>query len=167
MKPLRILLVMGVTFASIPTPFAFQTSAPDPIDLETLVVTGSRTEHSVDESPVSVEVISREDIEQTGGRNVADVLDGQIGVNVQHSFQGSTVQLQGLDSKYILVLVDGERIGGRISGAIDLSRLYIENIERIEIVKGASCALYGSDAIGGVINIITRNYESVIYTHFI
>ena len=133
---------------------------PDSIELETLVVTGSRTEHSLDDSPVPVEVISREDIEQSGGESVADVLDGQIGVNVQHSFQGATVQLQGLDSKYVLVLVDGERVGGRISGAIDLSRLYIENIQRIEIVKGASCAMYGSDAMGGVINIITRKSDS-------
>ncbi len=134
----------------------------EPVDLKPVVITGSRTAHRLEDSPVPVEVLTKEDIEASGGESVADVLDGQVGVRVQQTFQGASVQLQGLDSKYVLILVDGERVGGRIAGAVDLSRIYVENIERIEIVKGATCALYGSDAMGGVINIITRHSDKPI-----
>ena len=70
------------------------------------------------------------------------------------------MQLQGLDSEYILILVDGEPQVGRIAGKLDMARLAVENVERIEIVKGATASLFGNAALGGVINIITRKATS-------
>ena len=131
----------------------------DSMMLETVVVTGSRTEHLLSEAPVATQVITREDIEDSGAQNAADLIEEQPGISIERSYRGSGVQLQGLDAKYVLVLVDGARIPGRIGGAIDLERISVENIERIEIVKGPSSALYGSDSLGGVVNIITRSSQ--------
>jgi len=125
-------------------------------EIDPIVVTGTRTERALAETPVATELVTRKDLEKSGAESVADFLENQAGVAISHSIFGSGVQLQGLGSEYVLVLVDGERAGGRKGGVLDLSRYNVENIERIEIVKGNQSALYGSDAIGGVVNIITR-----------
>lgn len=127
----------------------------DKVRYET-VVTASRTETPLANAPIATEVISRTEIERTGSRDVSEVLATHPGVQLARSFNGVTVTLQGLDSQYVLVLIDGQRVIGRVNGGIDLSRLPIDDIERIEIVRGPSSVLYGADAIGGVINIITR-----------
>ncbi len=124
-----------------------------------IVVTGSRREERLKDSATMTEVISKKRIEQTGARNLGEVLQGQLGVDVVPFFGGSRVRMLGMDSQYVLFLVDSERIAGRLDNAVDLSRFKTQNIERIEIVKGSSSALYGSDAMGGVINMITRETE--------
>jgi outer membrane receptor for ferrienterochelin and colicins len=131
-----------------------------PIDEKSMiVVTGSRREQRLKDSTVMTEVISRKRIEQTGARNLGEVLQGQLGVDVVPFFGGSRVRMLGMDSQYVLFLVDSERIAGRLDNAVDLTRFKTQNIERIEIVKGSSSALYGADAMGGVINMITRETE--------
>jgi outer membrane receptor for ferrienterochelin and colicins len=124
--------------------------------LDAVVVTGSRTERTLGEAPVATEVISREQIEESGARDLAELLEDSPGVMINRSFAGAGPELEGLPADYTLILVDGVRVPGRISGVLDLSRFSTENIERIEIVRGAGSALYGSDAIAGVINVITR-----------
>lgn len=124
-----------------------------------IVVTGSRGERRLKDSMVATEVISRKKIEASGARNAAEVLETQLGIDVVPFFGGSRVRMLGLDSQYVLILIDGERISGRLNNAVDLSRFKVQNIERIEIVKGASSALYGADAIGGVINLIIREAD--------
>ncbi len=124
-----------------------------------IVITGSRGERRLKDSTVTTEVISRKRIEQTGARNLGEALETQLGVNITPFFGGSQVQMLGLDSKYVLFLVDGQRFAGKLNNTVDLTRFKVQNIERIEIVKGSSSALYGADAIGGVINIITRQTE--------
>lgn len=132
-----------------------------------IVVTGSRGERRLKDSTVATEVISRKRIEQTGARNLGEVLETQLGLNVTpNALGGSQVQMLGLDSKYVLFLVDGQRIAGRLNNTVDLTRFKVQNIERIEIVKGSSSALYGADAIGGVINIITRQSEKPEHYQF-
>jgi outer membrane receptor for ferrienterochelin and colicins len=132
-----------------------------------IVVTGSRGERRLKDSTVATEVISRKRIEQTGARNLGEVLETQLGLNVTPNALGGTqVQMLGLDSKYVLFLVDGQRIAGRLNNTVDLTRFKVQNIERIEIVKGSSSALYGADAIGGVINIITRQSEKPEHYQF-
>lgn len=133
------------------------------IDFETesrtIVVTAARTEQAIGDSAVATQVIRRDAIEASGAENLAEVLEEHPGLQVLRSFAGAGgvgVQMQGLDPKYTLVLVDGQRATGRVGGTIDLSRFPAEDIEQVEIIKGPASALYGSDAIAGVINIITR-----------
>ena len=124
--------------------------------VDEVVVTGSRTERPLAETPVATEVITHEEIDRSGADTVADLLEERAGLHVQRNFAGSGVQLQGLSPDYTLVLIDGQRTTGRIGGVNDLERMSLRDVERIEIVRGAGSALYGSDAIGGVVNIITR-----------
>lgn len=126
-------------------------------EVDQIVVTGSRTEQRVADTVVATEVISRKQIERTGSDTLLDILQSQPGIQLNYGFQtGASVRLQGLGSKYVLILIDGERTLGRVDGELDLSRFNAEDIERVEIIRGASSALYGSDALGGVINVITR-----------
>ena len=87
---------------------------------------------------------------------LSDILDDQIGIFIVPDFGGGNgIQIQGLDSEYTLLLIDGYPIIGRQSGTLDLDRIAVGNIEKIEIIKGSSSSLYGTDAIGGVVNLIT------------
>jgi len=130
--------------------------AADPIELAPVVVTGTRNAQKADDSPVAVEVIDRAHIEATGARTAAEAIDATVGISTRGTFRGTGVEVQGLSTKHVLVLIDGQRVTGKVDEELDLSRFPAEAIERIEIVKGATSALYGSDAIGGVIHIITR-----------
>jgi outer membrane receptor for ferrienterochelin and colicins len=121
-----------------------------------VVVTASRSDEPRPQSATFTQLITREQIEQSGARNVAELLSNTPALQVQESFRGTELWLRGLDPEYTLILIDGERIPGRIGGAMDLSRFGVERVDRIEIVRGPSSALYGSDAIAGVVNIIAR-----------
>lgn len=128
-------------------------------EVHTVVVTAARTEQAVGDVAVATRVVDRAAIEASGAENLAAILEEQPGLQVLRSFAGAGgvgVQMHGLDAKYVLILVDGQRATGRVGGVIDLSRFPAEDIERIEIVKGPGSSLYGADAIAGVINIITR-----------
>jgi outer membrane receptor for ferrienterochelin and colicins len=124
--------------------------------VDAIVVTGSRTERPLGEAPVATEVITREEIDDSGAQSLGQLLEEQPGVFVDRGIGGAAPQLQGLPADYTLILIDGVRQPGRLNGVIDLDRFSIEDIERVEIVRGSASALYGSDAIAGVINIITR-----------
>ncbi len=121
-----------------------------------IVVTATRTAHEKNDAPISTDVLDRETIEDTGAENALEVLEEAAGIQVDRGVGGAGVRLQGLDPKYTLILVDGQRVSGRIDGTIDLSRFPAEDIERIEIVRGPGSVLYGADALAGTINIITR-----------
>lgn len=132
-------------------------TADDDASLGEVVVTGTRTRHTLDTSPVEVQLIGRAQIEKSGARDVAELLQREGGVYVTPvAGRGTSIEIQGLSSDQVLILVDGRRMIGRINGAIDLTRLRLDSVERIEIVKGPTSALYGADALGGVVNIITR-----------
>lgn len=125
--------------------------------LEPVVVTGTRTEHYLSDSPVEVQLITAAQIKDSGARDVGELLEREGGLTVTRvAGRGTSIEIQGLSSDQVLILVDGRRVVGRINGAIDLTRLKTASIERIEIVKGPSSALYGSDALGGVVNIIRK-----------
>ena len=124
-----------------------------------VVVTGTGTQHLLKNAPVQTEVITQKMLAQYGGRSLEDIL---AGLTASFAFNeddmGSQMQMNGLGNSYILILIDGKRIHGDNGGQNDLGLIDPSRIERIEIVKGAASALYGSDAIAGVINIITRKY---------
>ncbi|PJZ69330.1 TonB-dependent receptor [Leptospira perolatii] len=134
-----------------------------------ITVTGTRRRGLLKDSTIATEVITRKDIDAMGARDVSDTLGNVPGLEVrpaQAGERGETIRLQGLGSQSVLILVDGQRTTGRFGGAIDLTRFKAEDIERIEIVKGASSALYGSDAIAGVINIITKEAKDPFRAEF-
>lgn len=120
------------------------------------VVTGSRTERKAADVVVPTEVITRQQIEQLAVRDLPSLLQQHPGVEMVTTQRGTGIRLQGLDPEYVLILVDGQRLAGRSGSITDLSRFSLRDIERVEIVKGPAAALYGADAMGGVINLITR-----------
>jgi len=120
-----------------------------------VVISAQRSESRLADSVVQVEVITKEQIREKGARTVTEALNNETGFFIQRNFAGDNLQMQGLDSQYLLILRDGERLNGRINGQYDTGRLRVENIERIEIVRGSASAIYGSDAISGVVNIVT------------
>ena len=129
----------------------------DIFNLDQVVVTATRSEKALKDAPVITQVITAKDISNRGITNVQDVLAQDIpGLEFQRGGFGSDIKMQGLEAKNILILIDGERMAGESGGNVDYSRLNTDNVERIEIVKGAASALYGSQAMGGVINIITK-----------
>ncbi len=122
-----------------------------------VVVTATRTPYLLKNVPVTTDVIRAEEARYAGAITVDEALETMTGVNIDEGFSGSGISLRGLDPTRVLVLLDGERMIGRVDGAIDVSQISLSTVEKIEVVKGASSTLYGSDAIGGVVNIITRN----------
>jgi outer membrane receptor for ferrienterochelin and colicins len=125
-----------------------------------IVVTGTRSKRLIKDSPVATEVIHADEIINLGAKNVGEVLEERAGIIItQDGARGGilSAQLQGLNDEHTLVLVDGVPVIGRIAGQLDLSRLSVQNIDRIEIVKGAASSLYGSEAVGGVVHIITKD----------
>ncbi len=126
--------------------------------LNEVVVTGTRTQKTLANTPVLTKIISTRDIMETGSTSAFDALQNIIpGIQFNPDPHGANMSIQGLDNDYILVLVDGERLIGEVRGNVNLERISAENIKKIEIINGASSVLYGSNAIGGVINIITKN----------
>jgi len=130
-------------------------------NLGQIVVSATKTEHTLADVPVEVSVITKEEIKRRNIKTVQDALEYLTGIKINKNCSSwgdkGKVEMLGLDAKDILILVDGQRILGGHAASVDLQQIPIEAVERIEIVKGPASALYGSDAIGGVINIITKS----------
>ena len=128
--------------------------------LQEVVVTGTGTQHLLKDAPVQTEVISHRQLQQYAGKSIEDILSGlTASFDFSENDMGSHLQMNGLGNSYVLILIDGRRLHGDNGGENDLSLIDPHNIEKIEVVKGASSALYGSDAIAGVINIITKKHR--------
>ncbi len=121
---------------------------------DSVVVTATRTERKLSNLTVPVTIINAKTIQQNGALRLTDILKEQTGLNLTSGF-GAGVQLQGLNPDYTIILINGEPLVGRTAGVLDLNRIALGNIKKIEIVKGPSSSLYGSEAMAGVINIIT------------
>jgi len=135
----------------------------DPFNLDQVVVTGTRTQKKLKDVPVITQVVTAKQIEERGISDIKDLLAQEVpGLNFQEVGFGTDIDIQGLGAKHVLFLIDGERIAGENSGNIDYQRINLFNVDRIEIVKGASSALYGSQAMGGVINIITKKAKKKV-----
>jgi len=144
---------------------AFPVMAEDTTEVkekeDQMVVTASAVEQNLKDAPASISVITREDLQKKPVQNLKDVLKDVPGVQITNeSDNRQGVSIRGLGSGYTLILVDGKRVNSRNAvfrhNDFDLSWIPAESIERIEVVRGPMSSLYGSDALGGVVNIITR-----------
>ncbi|HET9619790.1 MAG TPA: TonB-dependent receptor [Kofleriaceae bacterium] len=124
---------------------------------EIIVVTATRDEAPLAAAPITTEVIDRKRLAESGVQTVSEALALRPGLWLDRGVAGTTgITIQGLGPQYSLILVDGARQIGRTDGYLDLDRFGLADVEQIEIVRGPSSALYGADALGGVVNIITR-----------
>jgi len=123
--------------------------------LADVVVTAARRAQSAAEVSVPTTVIRSADIRAQGAVRLSDLLAEQPGLTLVHD-HGTGLQVQGFDPDYTLVLINGKRIIGRTAGTLSLNRISVANVERVEVVRGPSSSLYGSDALAGVVNIITK-----------
>lgn len=131
--------------------------APRSVALGEVVVTGTYTPHHLKNAPIQTEVYNARDIMKVRATNFSEAIERLCpGFNVAPTIMGTNMQVNGLSNDFVLILVNGQRVAGDISGNTDLSRISTENIASIEVVKGAASSLYGSDAMGAVINIITK-----------
>jgi vitamin B12 transporter len=128
-------------------------------ELDSIIVTATRTAQTVDETLSSVTVITRKEIERQQAQSVQDLLRGIQGVSIANNGgpgKTTSVFLRGTGSDHVLVLIDGIKVGSATQGTTAFQDIPVEQIERIEIVRGPRSSLYGSEAIGGVIQIFTR-----------
>lgn len=132
----------------------------DELKFSDVVITATRNEALVTTIPVSTEVINLKKIEDSNAKNVGEVLKS-VGATLVKSYGAvgslETVSLRGSTDAQVLILIDGQRLNNSQQGSVDLSSLPLNAIEKIEVVKGGNSAMYGSDAVGGVINIITKS----------
>jgi outer membrane receptor for ferrienterochelin and colicins len=131
---------------------------PESIITEEIVVTGQYLPGSQQKSVFPVKVINTERIEAQTATNLQDLLNNEAGIRIQNDgILGTSMSINGIDGQNVKVMIDGVPVIGRLNGNVDLSQLNLNNAERVEIVEGPMSTVYGSDATGGVINIITKN----------
>jgi len=153
MTTFRLRILVALAAAGVQAPHALADA------MEPVVVTATRTSVPLQDTLGSVEVISREELERLPAADIADALRMRAGVEIARTGgpgQQTSLFLRGTESNHVLVLVDGVRINPGTIGSAALQNLAPGMIERIEVVKGPRSTLYGTDAIGGVINVITR-----------
>ena len=133
---------------------------PKVFDLDQVVVTANFTPQKADQSIYNVKVIDKRDIELKAASNLADIMSGVVNVKLNHDpALGTSLRLKGLSGNNVKILVDGVPVIGRIGGNIDLNQLNLYNIDHIEMVEGPLSVIYGSNALAGAINIITKENE--------
>ncbi len=158
MKSLKLILSLILFLCSKKN--IAQEDTVNTIKLNELVITATKTEKLINNTTIPVISLSREEISSTGYSNLSEIIAEQTGMTIMPTYSGGeSVQLQGIESDYILILIDGFPVTGRIAGDLDVSRISLYDVEKIEIIKGGSSSLYGSEAMAGVINVITKKNE--------
>ncbi len=166
LKKLRYIFIVTVIFTHAASGQVKKDSLSKVLD--EVVVTATRTENKVSNIPLPIQIISAKNIQLSGSQKLIDILQMQTGLVIANNPLGTAlqgypnpfgdgIQMQGLDPAYTLILVNGEPLIGRNAGIINLGRIAIGNIKQIEIMRGPATCLYGSDALAGVINIITED----------
>lgn len=140
---------------------------PSPLKLDEVVVTGTGTRHLLKNSPVDVDVFTQKELKSINAYSFESAMMAlSPNISFAPTVMGSNLQINGLNNSYILVLVDGKRLAGDMGGNTDLARINMNNIKRIEVQRGAASSLYGSEAMGGVINIITDQHKQPVFTRY-
>ena len=156
----KLILLSTIIIISNINVFSQNEDSIKTIEMKEVMVSANKTEKPFVELTVPAKIISKKEIENSGHSRLDEIISEQVGIITVPGFGGSEgVQLQGIDPEYTLILIDGLPVIGRVAGTLDLSRISLASVEKIEIIKGASSSLYGSEALGGVINIITRKVK--------
>ena len=150
----------GAIFSTLVAP-VYVTHAMDASDNNIVVITASKREETIKNSPATVQVITQSDMKRLGADTVESALQLADNINLSEAgMTGNQVMIRGMESRHSLVLVNGRRLAGEdasnTTNVYTLRRINLDQVDRIEIVRGSSSALYGSDAMGGIINIITK-----------
>lgn len=134
---------------------------PTVFSLDEVVVTGSLRPQRADKSIYNIKVVGQKQIEEQGANNLKDLLTNQVNLNItQDPALGSSLKIKGLTGNNVKILVDGVPVIGRMGGNIDLTQLNLYNIDHVEMVEGPMSVIYGSDALAGAINIITKENKN-------
>ena len=152
------LLICSVPFFTL-TGEESSVSEETVVEIDKIVITATRTEIDILNAPAYISVVTEEDFNKMGAKNIADVLSMQTGTNIRdYGPEGSlkNISIRGSSSEGVLVLIDGIRLNDNRAGGFNLSLIPLNNVEKIEIMRGGTSALYGADAVGGIINIITK-----------
>lgn len=158
------LLTAAVLVSMLPGGLAFAEEALPLYTLDAVVVTATRTENDVKNVPASTQIITSSDIKKSGATNVRDAITDFANITMTKKVRGGghEIIIRGMSTDKSLIMVNGHRVANEadasgLGNAKAFERINVNNIEKIEIVKGPSSALYGSEAMGGVINIITKD----------
>lgn len=156
----RSLLWLSMTAFSL-TPIQNSIAQSHFKSMDTIVVTATRSEKKQIDSPIRTEIISEQELEKTNALTLKNALENIPGILLReiHGKSGYEISLQGLTSDQVLILIDGLPLAASTGSSVDLDQYLVAGIERIEIIKGAASAQYGSSAMGGVINIISKNIQ--------
>ena len=161
MKTGTISIILAAVFFLTAVPFVYADDA-DPVEMEEVVVTGTRNEQQVKNIPANVTVIDQEDIKNSTARTVVELLRGEQSIIVRDTSgngKNATVDMRGFGESAAgnsLILIDGRRVNAIDLSGVDWLQIPLEQVERVEIVRGTGSVLYGDNAVGGVINIITK-----------
>lgn len=155
---------LAVLSLAIAAALSLPANAEEAVETRDIVVTATRTEQEIKDTPMAVEVITQDQIQAQGATTLRQLLENATGVFMDtDGMQGGRLSIRGSESRHVLILIDGKRIstetGSNRGNTFEIDRLNLNNVERVEIVRGSNSALYGSDALGGVINIITKRPE--------
>ncbi len=156
---MKLILVI-LLFVSVFNAFSQSDSVLIQNKLNEVIISATQTSQTINQLPIPVVIISEKEIKKFSSSKLYDVITDQTGiVSVPTKTGTQGLQMQGLDASFTTILIDGLPIIGRSFGALDLNRISLSNIESIEVVKGASSSLYGSNALGGVINLISKKHQ--------
>jgi outer membrane receptor for ferrienterochelin and colicins len=153
MRLFEFVLCLSILFFA----FVFTAQAEEAAELEKMVVTATMTEREIENAPGSIEVITSQEIEEMDAQTVAEALEMATDLIVEgEAGRTKTPSIRGAGGKHTLVLIDGRRLSAGYKDFVDINQIPVDIIDRIEVVRGPTSALYGSDARGGVVNIITK-----------
>ncbi len=156
-KPYNDTLFPGTNLTILLTPQVY--------NMDEVVVTGQYVPQAVDKSIFRVKVIGSKQIEQRASNNLNDLMSGELNIRSSNDGAlGSKITMQGLGGEHIKFIIDGVPVIGRMNGNIDLGQLNLYNVEHIEVIEGPMSVIYGSNALAGVINIITKENKNTRYT---
>ena len=141
-------------FSFVTSIYLYANSIDSISSFDEVVITATKTENNLKNLTTAVDVITSADIENSGASNISEILNSVSGIYITPS--GTSYRIRGMQHADTLILIDGKRVNGEFSKIFELERISANRVERIEILKGSASLLYGSDAMGGVINIITK-----------